>query len=601
MTSTTPPDGSPLVSVLLVTYNSAADLDDTLTAVQRQQVPGGYELVAIDNASTDGSADLIEAWAAKVPDIPVQIVRNTENVGYAAGNNQAFGLSRGRILLLLNPDAAMDDGCLHGLVEHLWSHAGVGAVAATLRNPDGTLQESARRDLTLGGVLWDLTLWGRRHDRRRRQDRGRRARRYAEEMARLDSGPLAVDCPAAACTALWREFAGAALFDERLPLFFNDAKLFGQIRDRHYRCEIVPSATAVHGYGTSHRRIDQSRKRAEFVVAMRRYAAGRFPIRFRVALTLLLVIDGLTALGRGLLRRERTAREHARGTLGGLWLAGGATPWLSRRPGGRQIAIRARASIGDATRAWVRNASRRHRRRRLIGRIRRQAWLLRAPVDLRISRRAQIDADVRVELKARRRSSVIVEDGVHIADGVLLRLWGGDLHVGAGTLVRHGAVLVVKGRLDLAPRAIISRDVQLHADGTMVVGFGATVAERTTVVDTTHTFDDVPTVIFDKPVEQADVTIGNFAFVGSNSVVTRGVTIGDFAVVAPLSVVRTDVPDRTLVAGAPATTVRRLRTVAVDDMRRQDLHRSASSVDRVSATSRRPERSTRAGAPAATE
>jgi N-acetylglucosaminyl-diphospho-decaprenol L-rhamnosyltransferase len=564
LTSTVPSPSPPLVSVLLVTYNSVNDLDACLSALQRQKLAGGYELVVVDNASSDGSAAAVEAWMTAVsPEFSVTFIRNETNVGYAEANNQAADTSRGRVLVLLNPDAVMDDGCLAALVDHLVDSVGTGVAAAVLRNPDGTTQEFARRDITVAGVVWDLTLLGRRMDHRWRRDRGRRRRRYSDEWPA--DGPWDVDCPAAACVALWRELAGRQLFDERLPLFFNDAELFGRIRDRGYRCHIVPAATAVHGYGTSHRQIDVARKRAEFVASLRRYVSLRFAVRTSALVTLVLFADALTALVQGVRPGRKDARRHARGTLGGLWLPGGATPWLTRRPTLADRRRTTRARTGQAMRDLARSAGRWRRRRRLVRRIRWQSWLLKAPVEVTIDRSADIAADVRVELKRGRPAAVVIGARAVLNDGVLLRLWGGRLVVGHGALIRHGAVLTVKGLLAVEPRAVVSRDVQLHADGTMRIGFGVTVAERVTVVDTAHTYDDVPTQIFDKPVEQADVTLMPFCFVGANSTVNRGVTIGRSAVVGALSVVTRDVPARMLAAGSPARPVRPVSSILPGD------------------------------------
>ena len=554
--------GTPLVTVLLVTYNSADDLGACLSGVQRQNVRGGHELVVVDNASTDESAERVKAWATTVRDtLDVQVVCNATNVGYAAGNNQAAAMARGRVLVLLNPDASMEAGCLQALVDHLVANPGVGAASALLRNPDGTVQEFARRELTLGSVLWDLTEPGRRIDDRWRGGRGRRARRYADEFAALTDRPLVVDCPAAACVALWSELTAPRLFDEQLPLFFNDAELFARLRAKHYRCEIVPAAECIHGYGTSHRRIDTARKRAEFVAAMRRYSAGRFTLRWTTALTVLLLLDMVSCLALSLRPRNRRLRAVARGTMGGLWLPGGAQPWLSRPVPMRRRVTVLRSRMRGARHAMRRSIDRSRRRRAVARHIRREARLLRAPVDVHIARTADIATDVRIELRAHQRSRLVIEDGAVVSSGVLLRLWGGTLRVGAGVQVRHDATLIVKGMLDLEPRVIISRGAQLHADGSMRLGFGAAVAERATVVDTEHTFDDVPTVIFDKPVRQADVVIEPVAFVGTSSVVTAGVRIGAHAVVAALSVVTRDVPAYTIVAGAPARTIREVDAV----------------------------------------
>jgi acetyltransferase-like isoleucine patch superfamily enzyme len=443
----------------------------------------------------------------------------------------------------------------------LSEHPGTGAASALLRNPDGSPQLFARRELTLPLVFFDLTEPGRRWDRRFRGGRGSLERRYAAEFGSLSDQPLSVDCPAAACVAIWRELAEPQLFDERLPLFFNDGELFARIRTKCYTCDVVPAAGCRHGYGTSHARIDQARKRAEFVAAMRQYGTTRFGLRWNAAMTLLLLADVATCLLLSLRPRNRRLREVARGTLGGLWLPGGAQPWLMHRPSARQRVRILRGRIRRARREMRRERNRRHRRRRFVRQIRREARLLNAPVQLFIDKRADVAADVRVELRRGSTSRLVIEHGAVVNSGVLLRLWGGSVHIGAGALIRHDAVLIAKGRMQLGRRVIISRAAQLHADGTMVIGFGATVAERATIVDTTHQYDDVPVVIFDKPVVQADISLHAGVFVGTNAVVGAGVTIGRSAVVAAQSVVRQDVDPYTLVAGSPARPVREVARV----------------------------------------
>lgn len=551
------PRPTPSVSVLLVTYNSAADLPVCLTGLQRQKVPGGYELVHVDNASSDESSRLVAEWAETVrDDVDVRIVRNDTNMGFAAANNQAAALARGPILVLLNPDCAMDEGCLAALVDHMAENDQVGMASALLRNADGSTQYFARRELTAGVVFWDLTHLGRRIDKAWRLDRGVRHRRYVEEFDRMGDEPIAVDCAAAACLALWRDFASPRLFDESLPLFFNDGLLAARIRSRCYRCEIVPRATAVHGYGTGHGQVDTARKRAEFVVSLRRYAARRFPLRWCVLLNAILLFDAVTAGFYGWRRRDAKAKAHARGTLGGLWLPGGAQPWLSKRPSAKRRLLLGRSRLSQAFRATVLTLVRRSRRRRLIRRIRWNAWLVNAHVDVAISKTAEIAPDVRVDIKAGRRSAIRIGDRVQLTSGVLIRLWGGTLDAQTSCALRQNCAVTVKGHLVIEPRAVVSRGAQIHADGRMRIGFAAAIAEHATVIDTNHTLNDVPTSILDKPVMQADVTLEPFAFVGTNCAVTPGVTIGHSSVVAALSVVTKDVPPYTLVAGAPARPIR---------------------------------------------
>ena len=92
--------------------------------------------------------------------------------------------------------------------------------------------------------------------------------------------PVAVFCPAAACVLAARRDLAPAPFDERFPLFFNDGDLCARLARLGRRAEIVPAATAQHGYGTSVARAqhaDPARMRAEWVASMRRYAGRWWP------------------------------------------------------------------------------------------------------------------------------------------------------------------------------------------------------------------------------------------------------------------------------------------------------------------------------------
>lgn len=124
------------VSVVVVSYEVRDLLRRCLATVTAQQ---GVEVEAwvVDNASNDGSADMV---AAEFPG--VRLIRNQENLGFARANNQALALARGDWLLLLNPDTALPAGALGTLVEVFDRHPGAGAVGLALVNPDGSPQPS---------------------------------------------------------------------------------------------------------------------------------------------------------------------------------------------------------------------------------------------------------------------------------------------------------------------------------------------------------------------------------------------------------------------------------------------------------------------------
>jgi GT2 family glycosyltransferase len=245
--------------------------------------------------------------------------------------NAAFAASSGEHVLILNPDCVMRAGCAAALRSHLASNPDVALASALLHDPDGTPQLFARRDLDLVGALWTFTAVGRRVDARLRRGRARAGRRYEELWAGgAPREPVAVFCPAAACVMAARRDLLPAPFDERFPLFFNDGDLCARLLRAGRRAEVVPAASAAHGYGTSvtrAQRAEPARMRAEWVAALRRYAARWWGRPARAALGPLLLLDAVVGAALCLARRE-DPRE-VRGTLGGLGLPGGPAPLLT--------------------------------------------------------------------------------------------------------------------------------------------------------------------------------------------------------------------------------------------------------------------------------
>ncbi|MBI3693783.1 MAG: glycosyltransferase family 2 protein, partial [Acidobacteria bacterium] len=100
-----------LVSVTIVTYNSGRFIRKCLESVLGQKYPR-LEIMVIDNASTDGTIDILENFEDRC-----LVVYNDENIGFAAAQNQAIGLSRGDWVLTLNPDVFLLPGFISALIE----------------------------------------------------------------------------------------------------------------------------------------------------------------------------------------------------------------------------------------------------------------------------------------------------------------------------------------------------------------------------------------------------------------------------------------------------------------------------------------------------
>jgi GT2 family glycosyltransferase len=130
-----------LISVVVVSWNTCHVLRDCLYSMYRQEIECTFEVIVVDNGSSDGSVSMLEKEFPSVT-----LIRNSKNLGFAAANNQAFKISRGRYVLLLNSDTVLvERKSLHAFVDFLDSHPEAGAVGGTLLNPDGTLQVYCRR------------------------------------------------------------------------------------------------------------------------------------------------------------------------------------------------------------------------------------------------------------------------------------------------------------------------------------------------------------------------------------------------------------------------------------------------------------------------
>ena len=138
MTVRVPPARHPLVSVLMVTYGGREwPLRALETLVERTEPI--FEVVAIDNASPDGTGKLVREGVEGAT-----VVLNDANRGLSAALNQGAGLSSGRHLLLLNPDALVGEGWLPPLLDRLEEEEGTVAAVPRLLEPDGAIQEAGQ-------------------------------------------------------------------------------------------------------------------------------------------------------------------------------------------------------------------------------------------------------------------------------------------------------------------------------------------------------------------------------------------------------------------------------------------------------------------------
>jgi len=232
----------PALSVVIVNWNTKDRLRSCLDSVVERLTSLQHEVIVVDNASEDGSAEMV------VETFPqVRLIRNKANVGFGAASNQAMRASRGRWLLLLNSDTVLIDDSVAGLVATLdrdrretGEMADVGIAHCRLIYPDGRLQHTAyrfpstRRALFEALGLYKLTPAGRAADVL--------LAGYWDHAEERD-----VDWVAGAFMLLPRTvFEATGGFDERFFMYGEDLEWCYRIRDRGWRVRFFPRATIVH-------------------------------------------------------------------------------------------------------------------------------------------------------------------------------------------------------------------------------------------------------------------------------------------------------------------------------------------------------------------
>lgn len=229
---------APDVSIVVVSYNVRDLLETSLRSLEPEAAALRLEIFVVDNASADGSADMVTR------DFPhVILIRNPVNRWLAPANNQALRRCSGRHILFLNPDTELRPGALTELAGYLDVHPDVGIVGAQLRNTDGSLQPS-------GNAL--RSGWAFLADALPLERLGVRRSRSFLEPGRDYEEVREVDEVSGACALVRAEvLRQVGLLDERFPYSFEDVDLCIRARRAGWRTVYDPRAKVVHHGGRS--------------------------------------------------------------------------------------------------------------------------------------------------------------------------------------------------------------------------------------------------------------------------------------------------------------------------------------------------------------
>ena len=143
-TTERPPD----LSVIIVSWNTQSMLRDCLESLFGSGVTAALEIFVVDNGSTDGSPEMVAAEFSSV-----KLIRNDRNTGFAAANNQALRVAKGRHVLLLNSDTLVHPGVIDASIDYMDRNQHVGMMGCRVLNADGSVQTTCSRFPTLANLL----------------------------------------------------------------------------------------------------------------------------------------------------------------------------------------------------------------------------------------------------------------------------------------------------------------------------------------------------------------------------------------------------------------------------------------------------------------
>ncbi len=229
------------VSILLVTYRCRDEAAACLRSVAETTAGLDVEVVVLDNASGDGTVELV---ASEFPD--VRLIASPENLGFARGVNRAAEEATGEFVLLLNPDMEVHPGAIENLVAFARAHPEHGLYGGRTLDPDGTVNPGSCWGAP---SLWSLFCFAallsttfKRNGFFDPESLGGWKRDTVREV------DIVTGCLLLAPRALWRELGG---FDTRFFMYGEDADLSFRARALGYRPAITPDAVVTHEIGVS--------------------------------------------------------------------------------------------------------------------------------------------------------------------------------------------------------------------------------------------------------------------------------------------------------------------------------------------------------------
>lgn len=229
------------LSIVIVNWNTSSLLSALLESIEKHPPYVEYEVIVVDNASAD-----FQEYALRQRFPNVEFMLNSENLGYAEGNNQGIWKSKGDFVLLLNPDTEVTEGALASLIQFMEINPKAAAAGCKLVRPDGTVDKSVRSFPYPGAIAWEYLGLSKLFPKSEIFGRYRMTAFSYKERSEVDQ-------PMGSCLILSRKaISDIGVFDMQFPIFFNEVDWLYRAKESGYKVYFIPEATVIHhgGAGT---------------------------------------------------------------------------------------------------------------------------------------------------------------------------------------------------------------------------------------------------------------------------------------------------------------------------------------------------------------
>ena len=280
------------ISIIIVNWNTKNDTVNCLRSIYKNCTLK-FEIIVIDNNSQDDSYIYLKKHFPNA-----RLFKNKNNLGYAKANNQGVRRAKHNFIIILNPDTQVQKNTFEALVKFYKNNLNVGAIVPKLLNPDGSTQYFYHRQLPtlknqFASLIYNYTSF----------KKFKIAKRYFLLDQKFEKN-TEIEQAAGVCIftskTILKKVGG--LFDEKLPIFFNDIDFSFRLKKANLPIYLVADSKIVHFRSSSTSKLDPYTLRQEIVLSTLHYFKKNhgfltFAFTKLSILTLLIITFILTSLG----------------------------------------------------------------------------------------------------------------------------------------------------------------------------------------------------------------------------------------------------------------------------------------------------------------